>query len=278
MRMEDFVITATLPVSGTATGADIRTLADALQGRLCAVHVDADRAAEGPPDAMAIASLTLGRGLDAVVHLTCRDRNRLALKAGLLGFTAIGVGSLVLSRGQKLPDELRGKVKGVFDTTTLQLIEMARHIRDTVAPELYIGSRVSVIRPAADWQASEARKRIAAGVQFLQTLPCLNTGMLQAYLQRLVALKITHHAAVIVDVPILTSTAAAAKIAVDYPGARIPAAVLRRLEAAADPRAEGIAIAADALRTYRSTPGVTGANLVGETAAVTDVLAAAEVS
>lgn len=275
MRTEDFVITATLPVSGSATGAGIRALADALRGRVSAAHVDADRAAEGPPDALAVAALALGCGLDPVVHLTCRDRNRLALKAGLLGLVALGVGSVVLSRGQKMPDDLRGKVKGVFDTSTLQLIGMARHIRESVAPELYLGSRVSVIRPADNWQASEARKRIAAGVQFLQTLPCLNTGMLQAYLQRLVALKITHNAAVIVDVPVPTSTAAAAKIAVDYPGARIPAAVQRRLQAAADPRAEGVAIAVEVLRACRSTPGITGVNLVGEVPAVTDVIAAA---
>ncbi|MGA8203374.1 MAG: methylenetetrahydrofolate reductase [Woeseiaceae bacterium] len=266
MRSKDFVLTATLPLKLTATAGDIRTSAEKLREVVDAVHIAGDRSATGLMDALAVARLVIDEGLDAVVHVDCRDRNRVGLQGALLGLAALGVTSVVLSRGQKLPDELRGKVKGVFDTGTLQLIEMCRRVGADPArvspPGTYMGSRVSAMRPADDWKASAAQKRIDAGVQFLQALPCLNMGMLQAYVGKLIALRITHRASILVDVPVLDSVEAAERIKSDYPGSRIPRRIVRRLASVRDARAEGIAIAADALRELRAMPGVAGANLI----------------
>lgn len=282
MRSKDFVLTATLPLQLTATAADIRSAAGNLRELVDAVHIAGDRSATGLMDALAAARLVMDSGLDAVVHLDCRDRNRVGLQGVLLGLAALGVTSVVLSRGQKLPDDLRGKVKGVFDTGTLQLVEMCRRVGADPArvspPGTYIGCRVSVMRPAEDWKAGAAQKRIDAGVHFLQALPCLNMGMLQAYVAKLIALRITHRASILVDVPILDSVAAAERVKADYPGARIPRRIVRRLASARDTRAEGVAIAADALRELRAMPGVAGANLLldDDPKSVAEVVAAAD--
>ena len=280
MRSKDFVVTATLPLQLTTTAGEMRSAADRIREVVDAVHIVGDRPATGLMDPLAAARLVLDSDLDAVVHLDCRDRNRVGLQGALLGLAALGVTSLVLSRGQKLPDDLRGKVKGVFDTATLQLIDMCRRVGADASrvspPGNYIGCRVSAIRPAEDWKASAAQKRIDAGVQFLQVLPCLNIGMLSSYVERLIALRITHRASILVDVPVLDSVEAAQRIKADYPGARIPRRIVRRLASAPDARAEGIAIAADALRELRAMPGVAGANLIldDEPGAVAEVVAA----
>jgi methylenetetrahydrofolate reductase (NADH) len=283
MRSKDFVVTATLPLTDRSDASDIRAMVAMLRDSVDALQVGGDRDAVGHIDAIAAASLVIGNGVDAVVHLDCRDRNRLALKAALLGLAATGVTSVVLSRGRKLPDTLRGKVKGVFDTKTIQLIEMAHYIGSDAAleapPDTYIGSRVSVIRPGDDWEAREARKRIDAGARFLQAQPCLNLRMLKSYADRLVALKITHRATFVADIPVLKSTESIQRIKGHYPGARIPRRVVRRLAAARDSQEEGITVAAEALRDCAAIPGVSGANLVGadDPAVIAEVLGRAAV-
>jgi 5,10-methylenetetrahydrofolate reductase len=282
MRSKDFVLTATLPLQLTSTATEIRMAVEELREVVDAIHIAGDRAATGLMDTLAVARLVLDSGLDAVVHLDCRDRNRVGLQAALLGLAALGVTSLVLSRGQKLPDSLSGKIKGVFDTGTLQLIELCRRVGGNPArvspPGTYIGCRVSAMRPAENWKAGTARKRIDAGVQFLQAQPCLNIGMLRAYIARLIALRITHRASILVDVPVLDSVEEAGRVKAEYPGARIPRRIVRRLASARDAREEGIAIAADALRELKAMPGVVGANLIfdNDPGIVAEVIGAAD--
>jgi methylenetetrahydrofolate reductase (NADPH) len=278
MRSKDFVFTAEIPRQAATTAGDVKTIIETLRPVVDAVQIENDHAALGHVDPLAIASIAIGLGVDPVLHLSCRDRNRIGLQSSLLGAALIGVSSVMLMQGQKLPDTLRGKVKGVFDTTAIQLIEMARMIGvDSSRPgstELYIGSRVSVIRPGADWQASKLEKRVAAGAKFLLTSPCLNTRMLRSYVARLVALKITHRASLLVDVPLLSSAQMVKDVRESRPGSRIPKDVVQALAAAENPAAEGYRICRDAIIEMKTIPGVSGVNIIyaGDPDAVAELI------
>lgn len=274
MRSKDFVITAEIPLGVATTAAEVRASIEALQPVVDAVQVGGDRAAVGHVDPLAIASIAIGLGVDPVLHMSCRDRNRIGLQGGLLGAALIGVGSVMLMQGQKLPDTLRGKVTGVFDTTAVQLIEMARNIGADSglagSMETYIGARVSAISPSQDWQANKVEKMVSAGAKFLQTSPCLNMRILKAYVDRLIALKITHRASLLVDVPLLSSAQMATDIKESRPGSRIPKKIVRTLAAAKDPGADGYRICRDAIIELKSIPGISGVNIfyVGDSDAV----------
>lgn len=282
MRNKDFVITAEIPLKAATTSGGVEKIIRTLQPAVDAVQIEHDHAALGYVDPLAIASIAIGLGVDPVLHMSCRDRNRIGLQSSLLAATLIGVSSVVLMQGQKLPDTLRGKVKGVFDTTAMQLIEMARIIGvDSARPEsaeTYIGSRVSVIRPGEDWQASKLEKRLVAGARFLQTSPCLNTAMLRAYVAKLIALRITHKASLLVDVPLLSSAQMAKDVKESRPGSRIPKNVVQALAAAENPDAEGYRICRDAIIEMKSIPGISGVNIIyaGDSDAVAEL--ASEVS
>ncbi len=215
---------------------------------------------------LAAAGILLQRGVDAVVHLVCRDRNRLALQGTLRGAASLGVGSLLLSRGQKLPDSLRGKVKGVFDTEPPQLFELARRLGDEIddlgKKGFFFGTPVSVMRPPEDWQALKVKERIDAGAGFLQTRPCLNMDMLRSYMRGIVSLKLSHRTSFIVEVPILTSPDIAVETKNAHPGIRIPDLLVGQVSASSDPVGAGIDIAADAIAEMAAIPGVSGVNLV----------------
>src|SRR5690606_28091725 len=126
---------------------------------------------------LAAAALVLRAGMDPVVHLGCRDRNRIALQSELMGAAALGVTSLVLYRGEKLPAELKQQVRGVFDIGTQRLLATAKAVganpRFVAPPGFLLGARVTVMDPPPQWTAEGIATKLAAGALFLQTQPCL---------------------------------------------------------------------------------------------------------
>lgn len=267
LRNSDFVITAALALPETATAADVTDRVLALRGVVDAVQVDDDRNADGSIDPLAVAALALAERVDPVLQLSCRDRNRVALRSVLRGAAALGVSSLIVTRGEKIPEEMRGKVKGVFDTTAAQLMELAcregREAGAGLGDGFCIGGLAPVIRPKAGWMADQVDRKVAAGMNFLQTRPCLNTGILAAWLRRLVELGIPRKVAVIVDVPLVTSAEAARRIQDEHPATRIPANLVNRIVSATDPLAEGATVCGEVIAAARTMPGVSGANIVG---------------
>ncbi len=215
---------------------------------------------------LAAAGIALTCGVDAVVHLGCRDRNRLALEGAIRGAAGLGVSSLLLSRGQKLPETLRGKVKGVFDTEPPQLFELARGLGDEIdelgGKGFFFGTPVTVMRPAEDWQALKVKERIDAGAQFLQTRPCLNIEMLQSYMQGIVSLKLSHRSSFIVEIPVPTSPEFVQETKRAHPGVRIPDQLVRQVSSSPDPVSGGIDIASQMLSLVAAIPGVSGVNLL----------------
>ena len=126
IRTEDFVVTATLPLRQSTTREHVESYAARLKPFVHGLQLSDNWQADGHMDVLAAASILLNKGIDPVVHLCCRDRNRVALQGCLLGAAALGVSSLLLSRGQKLAKRFQGKVKGVFDTQPAQLFGLAQ--------------------------------------------------------------------------------------------------------------------------------------------------------
>ncbi len=277
IRQKDFVVTADLPLETTSTAAGIEQAAAVLGPVVDAVQVVDDREAVGLIAPLAAAAITIRMGVDAVVHLTGRDRNRVALQAELLGAAALGVTSLVIARGEKLSrnEFLRGK--GVFDTSEARFVDMAKRIGDDTAlmspPGFLLGTVVTVFDPAEEWEATRIGESLDTGVSVLYTQPCLNTHLLGRYMQKLIEKKVLHRASVIVDVPLLESRESARDYKKNNPIALLPDATVKRIVDAADPAAEGVAACAEMLREVREIPGIAGANIRGAAAAANAVTA-----
>ncbi len=211
IRNKDFVITVEPPLHTQLTRDALSNSFDALADRVDGVQLSDDEQAEPHIAPLASASIALSRGVDPVVHLSARDRNRIALHGEILGAAAIGVTSLVLKRGNKLPPSLKGRVKSVFDSRTVQLLQLAARIGETAPivapPGLLLGAMVTAITPPPGWQAERLGDKLDAGAGFLQSRNCLDVELLKHYAAALVALKLTHRATFIVSVPLLTSVA-----------------------------------------------------------------------
>jgi methylenetetrahydrofolate reductase (NADPH) len=216
--------------------------------------------------AVAASALLSQEGVDAIPFLSCRDRNRLALQSDLLGAAALGVSSILLMRGDNVPDNEDRSFQPVFDFGARKLIASARAVSgDQLAAavnDFYIGSVATVFRPKPTWTPDSLFVKADAGVQFFQTQPCFDIRTLQRYMARLVAAKLTWRASVAVAIAPLPSAGTARWFQENLRGSLMPDEIVHRLEQAADPEQEGVSICAEFLQQVAEVPGVSGVNIL----------------
>lgn len=266
IRSKDFVLTARLPLDSGSVGADVRDAVAALRGTFDAVQINDNP--EGHPhiSPIAAASLVLDGGMDSIVHLGCRDRNRIALQSDLMGAAALGVTSLVLTRGERLPPSLKQKVKGVFDIGAQRLVATAQALaaneRLVPPPGFFLGSNVTALDPPEDWGADGVDGKADVGIKFVQTQACLDVEVLRRYMAALVARKMLTRLSVMVQVPLVDSLEMMRDLRQGRRPLLISADILQRLKQASDVASEGEAVCAEVLRQVASVPGVSGANVL----------------
>ena len=273
---KDFVVTAELPLSPPRSRAILESELDTFSQCVDAVHIGADDRADSGIAPLAAAGIAIQAGVAPILHLHGRDRNRIALQSEMIGAIALGVSTIVVRRGEKLPSALRGRVKGVFDTKTTQLLSIAKRVssrKEFGAPEaLFIGCMVPPMRPKEDWEAALIREKLEKGAAFLQTRPIFSPELLREYAAALVSQKITRRARLLAGFPLLCSLPSARSIGDRFAGTNVPDPMMRRLDGAADVRAEGISILSEQLAAAADTPGVSGVAIVN----VDDVEAVSE--
>jgi len=261
---EKFTLTAELTLTRTSTGDEVRRQADVLARYVDAIQVTDNPYAWVQMSAVSAASILLGHGIDPVPILTCRDRNRIAVESDLLGLRALGVTSLILTRGHKVPKKHAVQAANVFDITGRDLIALAASFEDEDAPGrgFFIGTGARVFRPKAEWSADSLSARAAAGARFLQTQLCFNLDTLRQYMRAMVEAKLTWRYSVIVSLAVLPSAITAQWVKKNMSDSRIPKPIIERLEQAGDPEQEGIRICAELMQEISEIPGVSGINLM----------------
>ncbi len=266
IRTQAFTLTGQLKLADGTTPAELLEQAELLRPFVDAVQVTDNPSGLVHMSPLAAASLLLQAGIDPVVQLSCRDRNRIALQSELLGAAAIGVSSLLLQRGDKLPKDYQPKTKQVFDIGAKRLVGAAKAIQQDPrlanAEKLFIGTIALAFDPAVNWKPSALLGRSDAGARFIQTQLCFDVDALRRYVRKLSAAKLTHRVHVMVSLGTLPSADAARWLQQNLRGSVMPKAVIERMEQARDPEQEGVKICAELLQQVAEIPGVDGANLV----------------
>lgn len=215
---------------------------------------------------LAAASLIKAAGADPIVQLSCRNRNRIALLAELLGAATLGVTSLLLIRGNRVPQGFNPRPRAVFDLDANELIGMASRMTTDeclpALPELYVGCLITPHAPQPGWQPEKLAGKADAGAQFAQTHICMDMDLLSSYMKFLVAAGIPRRMAVFVKLAVFSSADDARWLRDSLPNNSIPEALIQRLEQARDAELEGIQIAAELIQQLVHIPGVSGAHLV----------------
>ena len=263
-----FIVTGELVPPRSPDPEPVRLAARRLRGLVDAANVTDNATARVGMSPLAAAALAAAEGLEPVLQLTCRDRNRLALTADLLGAAALGVRAVLCLSGD--PVEVGGTgAKPVFDLDAVGLARLATELAVGRGPageridppaELLVGVAEA---PGADPSGgARLAAKVAAGARFVQTQPVYDVAAFTAWLDRLAARGLPERVAILAGVLPPASATQLERFA-GLPGWSVPAATLRRMRAARDERAEGIALAAEAARALRALPGVRGIHLMG---------------
>jgi methylenetetrahydrofolate reductase (NADPH) len=280
LNTRDFVITSELILGSQSGDEDIRLQADVLRDHVDAVLVTDNQSGRLHMSSLAASVLLLQEGIDPIMQLGCRNRNRVALLGDLLGATTLGIRSLQIVRGERVPDGFKPRPNAMLDVTATELIEMANKMKlgEGIVdfPELMLGGVATPRKPRPNWAGRKLLQKVDAGARFLLTHACMNIDILDAFLQRLVALKVTHRASIIATIAVLGSAQDARWLRENQPNVTIPKAIVERLEKSSDPRGEGIRIAAEMLQRLARIPGLSGAHLysAGDLRAVAEAIEA----
>jgi methylenetetrahydrofolate reductase (NADPH) len=253
-----FVVTAEVTPPRGADPARTLAAADGLRGLVHAVNVTDGSRAVMRMSSLAVCRLLLERGIEPILQMTCRDRNRIALQADLLGAHALGIRQLLCLTGDPVGAGDQPQARAVNELEAVRLLRLVAALnagRDPVQGNLADGPTSLFPGAAADpqspsWSGLSARirRKQEAGARFLQTQMVMDPLALRRFVEEIAA---PLGLPVLAGVFLLKSARNALFINRKVPGARIPQSVIERLERAADPAAEGISIAAEQVATYR---------------------------
>ena len=238
IRSGTFVVTTELNPPKGIDLTELYAKADLLKG-----HVDAFNLTESPRARMAIdprsvARLLIDRGVEPIVQVTARDRNRIAIQADLLGAAALGIGNFVFMGGDSPKHGDHPEAKPVFDINTSDLLRAARSLsqgRDLAGNELkgtpsfFLGATVNPAAANFIDETENARRKIDAGAEFLQTQALYDPAVLERFLE---AVK-PDGVAVLAGIIPLKSIKMATWLNANVPGIRVPKALLAEMQSVA---------------------------------------------
>jgi methylenetetrahydrofolate reductase (NADH) len=282
-----FVITAEVTPPVSADRDDLLAKALPLKGLADAVNVTDGAGARPHLGAVTAAAMLVEAGLEPILQITCRDRNRIALQSDLLGAAAAGVRNLLMLRGDDPSAGDQPDAKPVFDLDTRGLLQTARRMRDqgelpsgrkiSGRADFFLGGADNPVDPPPGWEPKSLLAKIEAGAQFVQTQFCMDAGVVHRYMARLDAYGLAERVHLIVGVVPPRSAKSARWIKDKLYGSIIPDALIARMEGASDPIAEGRNICLDLVRELADIPHVAGCHIMAPNndAAVPEVIRAA---
>lgn len=266
-----FVVTAEMPVIDGGGLADVeRHLAP------MASYVDAFNATDNPGAHAHASSLAIALGLrqagaEPIMQLACRDRNRLALQADLVGAAIHGIENVSCMTGDDVTAGDEPQARRVFDLDGPQLIAVARALSGghylsgrplAPAPAFCIGAVENPSAPPLDYRVRRAAKKALAGARFLQLQLCYRPEVLERFLRAASDLGVSQRVALLPSICILRTVGGMRFVAHHVAGVDVPPETVARIEQAADPEHECFELAVELASHALSLPGVAGLHLI----------------
>jgi len=281
-----FAVTAEISPPRGASTSKITETAAQLKDWVDAVNVT-DNQGSNVRLASWAGSLAVQRaGLDPVMQMTCRDRNRIALQSDLLGASALGIRNILVMTGDHPKFGDHPEAKPVFDLDSAQLLWTLRTMRDQgvllsgrrcdPAPDCFLGAVENPFAPPVPFRAERLGKKVAAGAQFVQTQFVFDVPAFARWMAQVRDLGLHERCAILAGVGAVRSVRALDYMRDHVPGVQVPDDVFRRLRAVPPDKnaAEGVKLAAEIIQQVAEIPGVAGVHLLvaGNERAVPDIL------
>jgi len=221
----------------------------------------------------------MARGLEPVVQMTCRDRNRLAIQADLLGAYLNGARNLLCLTGDHQSFGNHPQAKQVYDIDSMQLIYMVKQMRDEKIfqcgeeirngkkaeihePRFFIGAAANPFADPLEWRVSRLEKKAAAGVDFVQTQCVYDMDCFRHWMEEVVARDLHKRVKILAGITPIRSLGMLRYMKSSVAGISIPDSLIERFENTADVKEEGKAFALEQIDQFRRMEGVAGVHIM----------------
>lgn len=274
LRSGAFAVTGELGPPKSGNPEVVREKARLLKGHVDAVNITDCQTAIVRMSSIGAGLLTLSEGVEPVIQMTCRDRNRIGMQSDLLGATAMGLKNLLCLTGDHQKFGNHAGAKGVFDMDAIQLLGMVRDMRDgkkfqcgeaikSHEPRLFLGCAANPFAgPNEQYRAARLAKKVMNGADFVQTQIIYNVERFAKFMAAVRDLGLHEKVYILAGVTPPRSLGMARYMKSSVPGLDVTDEVIKRMQGAKDKEEEGINICVDIINQVREIAGVAGVHIM----------------
>ena len=271
LKAGHFSVTAEIGPPMSADADFVRKKARDMAGLVDAANVTDNQTAMVRMSSIAAAYLIQQEGLEAVVQMTCRDRNRIAIQSDLLGAYALGLRNVLCLSGDHQSFGNHPQSKNVYDIDSIQLVNALRMMkeekvfmcgRSTKTPaEFFIGATANPFADPEELQFIRLHKKIAAGAQFIQTQAIYDVEKFAGWMERVRKAGL-HNTAYILAGILVNKSLKSIEMTKKVAGMDVPDIFVERMAKAVSQEEEGVRIALDLINEIRKIEGVKGIHIM----------------
>ncbi len=267
-----FAVTAE---AGPPKGANPKVIikkADSLKACCDAVNVTDNQTAIVRMCSLAGCVLLKQQGVDPVMQMVTRDRNRIALQSDVLGAAALGIGNILCLSGDHQKFGNHPTAKGVFDLDSIQLISVLKNIRDskkfvsgddvTSEVPIFIGAAENPFADPFEFRVVRLAKKVKAGVDFIQTQGVYDVPKFTKWMKMVTDRGLDKQVHILAGIIPLRSAGMARTMRDGVAGISIPEWIITRIEQAKNAKEESINITLEIIQQIRAIPGVHGIHIM----------------
>ncbi len=269
----EFAVTAELGPPQNTNPEVIKKKAQYCLGKVDGVNITDNQTSIVRMSSIASAVIALSCGLEPVAQMVCRDRNRIAMQSDILGAAALGVKNILCLSGDHQTFGNHPQAKSVFDLDSIQQIAMVKKMRDDAQflsgdpikeypPKLFIGAVANPFADPFEFRVPRLAKKIEAGADFIQTQCVFDIEKFERWMQLVVKAGLHKKTYILAGLMPVCSARALTYMKNEVAGMSIPDELIERVEAAKDPKEEGIKICLEMIEKVRNMEGVSGIHLM----------------
>jgi methylenetetrahydrofolate reductase (NADPH) len=271
LTAREFVVTAEMPVIDGGGHAEILRQLDPMRPFVDAYNATDNPSAHAHCSPLAVSLGLIQSGAEPIMQLACRDRNRLALQAELMGAAMHGIENVSCMTGDDVTAGNEPETRRVFDVDGPQLLALARTLESghymsgraiDAPPRFLLGAVENPGTPPYEYRVRRAATKALAGARFLQLQICYRPELLERFMRTAYDTGLSERLALIPSICILRTVGGMRFVATRVPGVDVPPEVVRRVERAADAEEECFEIAYELARHALAQPGVAGLHFI----------------
>ncbi len=286
IRAREFVVTGELGPPKGWMRSEVEHKATLVRGVVDAVNITDNQTAIVRMSSIAAGRMLVEHGLEPIIQITCRDRNRLGMQSDLLGAAALGIRNVLCLSGDHQSFGNHPTAKNVFDLDSIQLVQMVARMRsegvfqcgeeiDGGGPPFWVGAAANPFGDPFEFRPQRLAKKVAAGCNFIQTQLIYDLPRFTKFMERVVEMGLHEKVAILAGVGPLKSSGMAKYMRDKVPGMMVDNYYISEMEKAvakipkedkagrsAAWKQRGIELCIEQIKEIRKIPGIAGVHVM----------------